>query len=315
MKPRSHPPFLSIIRVILSLGGLACAALLTAGCGQAHFSPSATGAPRSAGLAGSATAPAAPRQRAEAAARAMLADFVVPPGAVRLAKAPSLPGGSPSMGIVSSAQADVTGYWRATGNAQSLLAWERAHISKSFSAQDVIIGPPSWDTVYSLPAVAGVLSKREMNVQVYDVGGGRTVIMAEAMAAWEPARPAGEVIPGSVRAVRVSDGNGPGLAFKPVTITSPATVKRLVALVNGLPLATLGQDVPCPSGVELTLTFYGLVSATGKPAATATGPVGCGAVELTLNGKRQADLEPTDAGSYETTVVSTAGVRLKQAAG
>jgi hypothetical protein len=29
----------------------------------------------------------------------------------------------------------------------------------------VIIGPPSWDTVYSLPAVPGALPMRQMNVQ------------------------------------------------------------------------------------------------------------------------------------------------------
>jgi hypothetical protein len=295
-------------RAILSVAGLGCAAVLAAGCGQARLAPSVTGPSGSASLAAGTAAPATPQQRAEAAARAMLADFAVPPGATRLARKPALPGDSPTMGVVSTAQADVTGYWRVTGDARSLLAWERAHISGSFSAQDVIIGPPSWNTVYSLPAVPGVLSKREMNVQVYDVGGGQAVIMAEAIAVWEPPRAAGEVIAGGVRAVTVSDGNGPGMAFKPVTITSPAAVQRLIALVNGLPRSTLGQDVPCPSGVGLTLTFYDSASAAGRPAATATGPVGCGAVELTLNGKRQPDLEPTDTSGYETTVLKAAGL-------
>ncbi len=288
---------------------LACAGLLAAGCGQEHAAPRGAGAGASSAARASLASSGTPEQRARADAKAMLADFAVPPGATRLAEKPALPSGSPGMGIVSTTQADATGYWRVTGNAQSLLAWERAHISKSFSAQNVIIGPPSWDTVYSLPAVPGVLSDRELNVQVYDVGGGQTVIMAAAMAAWEPPRPAGEVIPGGVRAVTVSDGTGPGMAFKPVTITSPVLVRRLVALVNGLPVSTLAQGVPCPSGAGLTLTFYDLAGATGKPAATATGPVGCGAVELTLNGKKQPDLAPADVSGYESAVLKTTGLK------
>jgi len=34
-----------------------------------------------------------------------------------------------------------------------------------------------------------------MNVQVYDVGGGVTVIMADAMVSWQSPRPTAEVIP------------------------------------------------------------------------------------------------------------------------
>jgi hypothetical protein len=78
------------------------------------------------------------------------------------------------MGLTATAQADAKGYWRASGSATALLAWEKAHISASFSRQDVLIGLPD----------------REMNVQFYDAGGGLTVIMAEAMVAWQPPRPA-----------------------------------------------------------------------------------------------------------------------------
>jgi hypothetical protein len=234
---------------------------------------------------------------------------VAPPGATRLAKRPALPSGSPTMTVASTAQAQAVGYWRVAGAPQALLAWEKAHISRSFSAQDVILGPPSWNTVYSLPPVPGVLSKREMNVQVYDVGGGTTVIMADAMSDWEPPRPAGEVIPAGVHAVTVAPGIGPGFSFKPVTVTSAAAVKKLAALVNGLPVSTLPDDIPCPGQAGITLTFYDSRAATGKPVAVATGPVGCGTVELTLNGKKQPDLEPVDGSAYQSAVLTTAGVR------
>ena len=149
------------------------------------------------------------------------------------------------MGLTATAQADATGYWRASGSATALLAWEKAHISRSFSRQDGLIGPPSWNTVYALPAVPRVLPDREMNVQFYDAGGGMTVIMAEAMVSWQPPRPAWEVIPASVTEVTIA---APGLLRTAVTITSVPVVRQLAALVNGLPLSTVAQACPVQAG-------------------------------------------------------------------
>jgi len=50
------------------------------------------------------------------------------------------------MGLNSTAQADALAYWRVSGTATALLAWEKAHVSRSFSRQDVLVGPQSWDT-------------------------------------------------------------------------------------------------------------------------------------------------------------------------
>jgi hypothetical protein len=247
-----------------------------------------------------------PKQRAAADARAILAEFAPPPGAVRLARQPALPGGwgrYPVMGLNSSAQADAVGYWRVSGAATALLAWEKVHISRSFSRQDVIIGPPSWDTVYSLPAVPGVLPTREMNVQVYDAGGGVSVIMADAIVSWQPPRPALEVVPASVTEVTIA-ASGPWQGT-PAPVTSVPVVRRLAALVNGLPVSTVSQDVPCPMGAGFTLTFR--VAAGGPAVAVADGPAECGVVHLRLNGKDEPDLQPP--GSYRATVLKIAGLR------
>jgi hypothetical protein len=130
-------------------------AVLVAGCGVAPSAPSATKS--SAVAAVNRQVAGTPEQRAAADARAILGEFVPPPGAIRLAKRPALPGGWAAygvMGLNSTAQADATAYWRVAGTATALLAWEKAHISRSFSSQDVLAGPQSWDTVYSLPARA-----------------------------------------------------------------------------------------------------------------------------------------------------------------
>ena len=226
-----------------------------------------------------------------------------PPGAVRLAKQPRLPGGWGSYGTMmmnSTAQADAAGYWRVTGRPTALLAWEKAHISRSYSRQDVVIGPPSWDTVYSLPAIPGVLPQREMNVQTYDAADGMTVIMADAMVSWQPPRPATEVIPASVRVVTIA-ASGPWRGNpRPVTITSASVVRQLAALVNSLPVATVGK-IPCGMGAGFTLTFS---APGGRPVAVANGPAECGVVHLTLNGKDEPDLQPPD--SCGATVLKTA---------
>lgn len=280
--------------------------MLAAGCGTAA---SVTHAANSSGTLTVHSQPAAtPQGRAAADARAILGKFVPPPGAVRLARRPALPSGSPVAGLASTAQADATGYWRVSGSATALQAWEKAHISRSFSSQDVIIGPPSWNTVYTLPAVPGVLPVREMNVQFYDAGGGVTVVMADAMVSWQPPRPASEVIPATVTVVTIApSGPRPGTTPEQVTITSGPAVRRLAALVNGLPLSTVARDVPCPMGSGFTLTFR--ATAAGPAVAVADGPGACGQVSLTLNGKDEPPLLPPDAGAYRAAVLKIAGLR------
>ena len=277
--------------------------MLAAGCGTSAAAPPA--ARSSAGSAGVVTS-ATPKQQAAASAKAILSSFVPPPGAIRLAKQPKLPGGwakYPTMGMNSTTRVDAVGYWRVTGRPTALLAWEKAHISRRYARQDVIVGPPSWDTVYSLPAVPGVLPQREMNVQVYDAGGGITVIMADAMVSWQPLRPATEVIPASVRVVTIA-ASGPWQRNPaPVTITSAAVVRQLAALVNSLPVSMASKDIPCPMGAGFTLTFRG---AAGKPVAVANGPAECGVVHLTLSGQAEPDLQPP--GSYRATVLKIAGL-------
>jgi hypothetical protein len=276
--------------------------MLAAGCGAVNAAPQATKSGST--LVASGQPAGTPQQRAAADSKAILGDFVPPPGAVRVATRPRLPSGSATVGLNSTAQVDTVGYWRVSGTATALQAWEKAHISRDFAAQDVIVGPPDWSTMYTLPAVPGVLPMREMNVQFYDAGGGMTVIMADAMVSWQPRRPASEVIPASVRAVTIAKAGQAQGNPAPVTVTSAPVVRRLVALVNGLPVSTVGDDVPCPSGPPaLTLTFRAVA---GGPVVALAGPGGCGAMNLRLNGKDEPALQPP--ASFAATVLKIAGL-------
>ena len=86
-------------------------------------------------------------------------------------------------------------------------------------------------------------------------------------------------------------------------------MRRLAALVNGLPLSTVGQGIPCPSGSGITLTFR--VAAGSPPAAVAVGPAGCGQVTLSLDGRDEPALLPPDAGSYRAAVLKIAGLHWR----
>jgi hypothetical protein len=244
-----------------------------------------------------------PGQRAASDATAILRQFKPPPGAVKLDKQPALPAGSATMTLDSATQAQAVAYWRASGSAAVLQAWERKHISRSFTGQDVIVGPPDWNTVYSLPPVAGVLPVREMNVQFYS-SGATTLIMADAMVSWQPLRPASEVIPGSVTVVTVAEDGAWQGSYPPVTITSLPEVKRLAALINALPLSTAPSRGPCSSGgPQFKMTFR---TADSGPEVAVIDRAACGALSLDLNGKDQPALQPS--GSYTAAVLDITGL-------
>lgn len=282
--------------------------MMAAGCGTA----SSVASHANVAAAAKATASSDPpylgtrQQMGANEAENVLAQFIPPPGAVLLAKKPALPSGGGTMGLVYTKVAQEVRYWRVRGNPTTLLAWEKAHMPRTFARQDVLIGPPSWNTVYTLPPVPRWFVAREINAQFYDVGGGETVIMADAMVAWVPARPATEVIPASVKVVTIAGNSTTGP--EQATITAAPTVLRLARYVNELPVSTVGP-APCPSGWGFTLTFRD--SAGGPPVAVAKGPGGCGVVTFRLNGKDQPNLMVTDQASYDSTILNIAGLHWK----
>jgi hypothetical protein len=248
-----------------------------------------------------ATQAESPRQRANADAAAILASFVPPPGARKLASAPGAGGGV--LGRIQVEQAtpdliDDAAWWQVPGQApKAVLSWEASHVSHPFTLD-------SWGGVgaifdsWSLPPVSGVLNTRWLVVAVVSDGAGGTDLRVEGEVTYTPARPAGSHIPATaVHAVLVTavpSLNDHRKPPAPLLITEPATVRKLVALVNGLPLFPPGTySCPAGDGGGVRLTFLSKAS-SGK----ANGPVlksavlavalatsnGCGGVDLTIAG-------------------------------
>jgi hypothetical protein len=148
--------------------------------------------------------------------------------------------------------------------------------------------------MFSLPPVAGVPDSRQLIVEVVR-DGGDTAIRVDAQVTWLPARPASEQVPAQAKAVTITMdiglNQGSKKPPKPATITDPAKARKLVALINGLPLLWPGiRNCPADFGDSLTLTFR--ASPQRPPLAVVTVELsGCQGVALTIGSKPQPNLQ------------------------
>ena len=248
------------------------AAIALAGCAVAHGRADA----RPTGSTGTSVTstrsnprPAAsPEQRAVADADAILASFAVPSGARRLAAAPAVDNGALKTAIQIPGTPDLvdkSDWWLAPGQVLQVLDWEAKHLSHRFtfegtgSVSGTAGSEPIWSDMFSLPDITGVLDSRELVVEVVQ-DGDQTAIRVDAQVTWQPAVPASEKVPAAAKAVTISMNLGLNQGGKkppkPVTITDPAKVGELRALINSLPLSPPGM-FGCPAGFgdDLVLTF------------------------------------------------------------
>jgi hypothetical protein len=309
------------------LGALLASALAVAlaGCTAAHSPVPATSQSH--------------EQRAEADAAAILAAFVVPPGARKIPGAP--PGRANQMKNITAYSAspnwiDKAGFWQVKGDPQRVLAWTASHVGRAHTADSLTTYLPTsflpatvWERDYVLPPVPAVEDTRELTVEVADAGNGQTAIRVDAQVTWMPARQAGEMVPAAATAVTLSvvpDGNLKRKPPQPETITSPVAVRRIVAMVNSLPVFPPGPRECGPGGIAaLVLTFFaaprGRVLATAVVELEGCEPVGfaVGAVKNPteipfLGGGFPALGMPYRGHAFAVTVLKTAGSKWNLAA-
>jgi hypothetical protein len=300
--------------VLLALSGCAAQPKSEPGTGPAG-APTTTMIPAAPGIA--VEQARTPKQRAENDAAQILAAFVPPPGATRLSAAPAdltqpvQTPGTPDL-------VDKAGWWQVPGNASGLLGWETRHLPHRFASTGAAVGDPPVGgypmdaSMFSLPPVPAVLDSRQLVVEVHYDGRGHTNIRVDAQVTWIPARSASERIPADASVVTIAhtmDMNTRTPAPKPVTITNPATVRRVAALINALPVSLPGTfHCPMDGGAALVLTFR--AKAGGQALAVAhLATEGCQQVGLTIAGKPQPGLGQVGAGdSVATRVLHIAGL-------
>jgi hypothetical protein len=304
----------------------ALVALTTAGCGTTHApattpaNPAQPGQPGRPSPTGSVSAPSlTPRQRAQDDATGILKSFAVPPGARRVPSPPLVSGGVLKQPLQSPGTPDLVdraAWLIAPGSPSSVLGWEERHVPHEFALTGAATsdGPPgiapTHADMFSLPPVTGVLDTRELIVEVVRDGAG-TAIRVDAQVTWLPARQAAEQVPARAKAVTIAMDIGMNQGGKkpprPVTVTDPAKVRALIALIDGLPLQSPGTyHCPADFGDSLTLTFR--ASPQAPPLAVATVTLsGCQGVALTVGGKPQPGLQ----GGIGARILQVAGLPWK----
>jgi hypothetical protein len=262
---------------------------------------------------------ATPQQQAELAATRILQAFAPPQGAARQPAEPASARQSldSPAGYSGGYEIRKTSWWLAPGQPAAIIAWETAHLPKTFTATSAAAssGPVSVTAqFYEVQPTPRGLVAQYLIVSVADLGGGKTAIRADAEVGYQPARPAGEQVPATATAVTITavSGYSGATAPPPATITAAVVVRKLAALVNSLPLSTAPQDAPCPMipGIVVRLTFR--ATAAGAPLAVAEGPQPCDALALTVAGKEWPLLGLT--GPFSTEVLHIAGLHWSAAA-
>jgi hypothetical protein len=305
------------------LSAVACAVVVLSGCGSQPSGPQPSGPQPGGARTGTETAsprttgPASPRQRAVADAARIMASFPRPPGAVRTSPMASLPqsGARPATPDL----AIVTRWWRASGRPLEVLAWIRVHLPPGFTSAGAGTstgnGFRSWTSVFALPAVPGVLTQRELVVLAVR-SGSQTAIRVDAQVVWLPARSVTERIPPAAGVLTVT----PVFGFNPnprakrldraFTVTDPATVARIAAVVNGLTRFPDGTfSCPAESGGQMRLTFF--TRPGGPVVARLTAQYGgCGVVSVRIGGRDMPGLSeyPQSGPPLQQQVLAIAGV-------
>lgn len=270
-------------------------------------------------------------QQAKAEAAAILAAFIPPPGAQRLAAPPGGVGGKLDNPIFMSGDPDTVysaSIWKAPGMSPlQVLTWEKAHLPGRFrltltggEAAPALApipgtptrpGDPYHDASYEFDLQgAGIPPAAEMIVQAVSSPAGQTYVRVDAQVAWQPQRPASERVPAGVTAITITaqpDMNKPHDRPAPVTLTDPAKVGKIVTLVDSLPLNPGGGHCSLnETGKEITLSFLG--HANGPVLATASELIpNCGGVQFAIRGTDEPIL--SDPGSFTQQALSIAGVR------
>jgi len=237
---------------------------------------------------------------ADADAASLLASLNLPASAVRQAGEPA--GDDGTLGQPASHPAtpnlvDDQAWWIVPETPQEVLAYVGDHPpaggASDLSGQSIGPGQPTvTDTGFGWPSVPGQLATRSLVVSVVALQDGSTGVRADSEVVWITPRPRSERIPARARRVVVSNRRGGTVVQGPITVTSRATVAKVVALLNRLPAWQPGvYSCPADFGWHIRLAFYASQHPASSPIAVATiEPTGCGLVRLVLAGRAQPAL-------------------------
>jgi hypothetical protein len=267
------------------------------------------------------------KRAAQLDANKLLASLQLPAGATRLSAEPSGDGGwlKPLAGLDgTSARSDVHAWWEVPTSPLFVIGYVEAHPpagatqNATGSGSNGQTGTSEQSVSFSWPAIPGVLRFRALTVTVTSLQGTVTGVLAEAESDWFVPRPAGEQIPAGVHEVDVTSAKLNGPTTLSLSVTNPATVHRIVSLIDAMPVAQ-PVAIACPalliSGARvITLTFRAraaspvLAKATYTAYRPLTAPSGqCTPVHFSIRGRPQ---DPLIGGEFVPQLGEILGVSL-----
>lgn len=207
------------------------------------------------------------RAAARRDARSLLTKLVLPTGATGLASRPAGDHGylKPLEALESDMAHAVAHEWFSVpGTPDELISYVRAHppaggrVFTTGSIGNAFTGTSAQILYFQWPSVAGVLGSRELAITATALSGSVTGVLAESQSDWIVLRPASEIIPvAQTHEIEITSGVQGKPQAKAFTVTDRATVRRIVSIINALPVVQ-PVEISCPALSDprlITMTF------------------------------------------------------------
>jgi hypothetical protein len=253
--------------------------------------------------------PAAHQRAARHDAVSLLTRLLLPAGAIRVADEPRADSGllRPPRGLLgSTAQVIRHAWFTVPGTPAEVLAYIEGHPPRGGRVDSTgainlgATGASAQSVTYAFANLRGRIDARELQVTVTGLSAGRTGVLAESDSVWFVPRPTGERVPAGVRRVEVTAGVPGRAPSRAVIVVNPATIRRIVRLVDQLAPAQ-PFAINCPAETDprqIKVRFLGAAAVTLASLDivafrpwTAVDNGGCGAsLTFTVRGHRQAPL-------------------------
>jgi hypothetical protein len=171
----------------------------------------------------------------------------------------------------------------------------------------------TWTGFFARRSGPAVLDSQRLMVEEIQNGLGQAFMRVDSVVSWIPPRPSAERVPGSARIVTITavalNGGppaGPRVSRAPVTVTDPATVRRIAAAVNGLNLYTGQACAPLVGANGIRLAFR---ASPGGPvlATVVAADTGCQRVPVTIPGHSSLP-DLGNSGTLVSAVLSLSGL-------
>jgi hypothetical protein len=246
-------------------------------------------------------------------AATMLTVVPLPPAAKPDAAAPVPATSGPPQTPASPELIDLSAWWTAPGTTAAVNGWVRAHVpvGAALSGEGSLStrGVTNYDyVVFGFRPKRPDLTLRTLLVTIAPDGADQVALRADAQVIWDPARSQPSLInPNTVSSItitgqptQIGGTSGTGRSF--AEVTAPSAIRRIVTLLNGLPVDNSGpHSCPAFTGLRFTMRF---VARNGRALAELQGDQAqCGGLALVVDGERQPNVD--DPGDVLITVVAT----------